>query len=133
MSESLVEHLKRFTPDGTGVDRDTLLFEAGRASVRPDRRWPALTGLLALSQALTLLMLVARPDSTPPVDRPQPAVARVEREPVSLPSERNQSWALRRQALEQDVDLSPRVKEQDLIPDSKPLSAWLSPRSTPVD
>jgi len=57
MSEPLAEHLSRFTPDGSGLDRDGLLFAAGRASVRPRRRWPILAGLLTLSQTLTLFFL----------------------------------------------------------------------------
>ena len=32
MSDPLVARLKRFTPAGEGLDRDVLLFEAGRAA-----------------------------------------------------------------------------------------------------
>ena len=46
-----LERLGRFTPDGSGIDRDALLFAAGRASVKPDRRWQSVAGLLALIAA----------------------------------------------------------------------------------
>jgi hypothetical protein len=54
MSQDITERLSRFTPDGSGLDRDALLFAAGQASVRASRRWPAVAGLLAASQVLTL-------------------------------------------------------------------------------
>ena len=57
MSEPFAERLSRFTPDGSGLDRDALLFAAGRASVRHNRRWRVVAGGLAASQLLTLLLL----------------------------------------------------------------------------
>lgn len=64
--EPLAERLSRFTPDGTGLDRDALLFAAGRASVRPRRAWPALAGALAASQLVTLALLWPRPTGPAP-------------------------------------------------------------------
>jgi len=49
--------LSRFTPDGAKLDRDALLFAAGRASVRPQRGWAILAGALAGAQVLTLVLL----------------------------------------------------------------------------
>lgn len=57
MSEPIAEILSQFTPDRGNLDRDALLFAAGRASVRPQRRWIALAGALATTQVLTLLLL----------------------------------------------------------------------------
>ena len=57
MSESFAERLSRFTPDGTGLDRDALLFAAGRASARPNRGWMAVAGALAASNAVMLALL----------------------------------------------------------------------------
>jgi hypothetical protein len=58
MHESLAEQLSRFTPDGSGLDRDALLFAAGQASVpRPTRTWGVLVGALAACQLLTLVLL----------------------------------------------------------------------------
>ncbi len=94
MSEPLAEHLSRFTPDGSGLDRDTLLFAAGRASVRPSRLWPVLAGLLLLSQTLSLFFLWPHsPTPEPnrmtetsravdPLDLPLPAAA--DPDPASL-------------------------------------------------
>src|SRR6185369_6958524 len=64
MSEPVSERLSRFTPDASGLDRDALLFEAGRASARPSWRWKGLAAALAASQLLTLWLLW--PASQPP-------------------------------------------------------------------
>ena len=82
MSEPLAERLSRFTPDAGALDRDALLFAAGRASARPGRRWKALAGALAASQLLTLLALWPHtPPTASPVE-PSPPVA-VEPPPLS--------------------------------------------------
>jgi hypothetical protein len=60
MSEPL-ERLSRFTPDAGGLDRDGLLYAAGRASARPNRGWITLAAGLALTQTLTLVLLWPRP------------------------------------------------------------------------
>jgi hypothetical protein len=65
MSEELLERLSRFTPDAGGLDRNALLFAAGRASARPNRGWVTLAALLANSQVLSLVLLWPR--ATPPV------------------------------------------------------------------
>jgi hypothetical protein len=57
MSDSFAERLKAFTPDGSGLDRDALLFELGRESDRRGHLWPILSGLLAIGQVATLAML----------------------------------------------------------------------------
>ena len=60
--------LSRFTPDPGGLDRDALLYAAGRASARPSRAWPALAAALAVTQVLTLALL--RPRPAPPAVQP---------------------------------------------------------------
>jgi hypothetical protein len=60
MSEEFLERLSRFTPDGGGLDRNALLFAAGRASARPNRGWFALVALLANTQILSLVLLWPR-------------------------------------------------------------------------
>ena len=62
MSEAFLERLSRFTPDAGGLDRDALLFAAGRNSVRPNRGWAAVASLLAATQALSLILLWPRPN-----------------------------------------------------------------------
>jgi hypothetical protein len=64
MSEPFIERLSRFTPDAGGLDRDFLLYAAGRASVRPNRTWIALAAALAVTQPLFLILLWPR--TTPP-------------------------------------------------------------------
>jgi hypothetical protein len=73
MSEPFLERLSRFTPDAGKLDRDALLFAAGRGSARPNRRWVALAAMLASTQVLSLAFLWARP--APPVGGPAVQVA----------------------------------------------------------
>ncbi|HMP04266.1 MAG TPA: hypothetical protein PKD86_12060 [Gemmatales bacterium] len=54
----LSELLQRLTPHGVGLDRDLLLFEAGKQAAQPSRFWPTATSLLALSQAILLAALL---------------------------------------------------------------------------
>ena len=70
MPDPLTDRLGRFTPEAGSIDRDAILFAAGRASVRPQRNWKALAGLLALTQALTLLLLLPWPADN--LKRPSP-------------------------------------------------------------
>jgi hypothetical protein len=79
--EPFLERLIGFTPDAGGLDRDALLFAAGRrsASARGRRGWMALAALLAGTQALSLVLLWPHPTSTLPMDTPRATlpVARV--------------------------------------------------------
>jgi hypothetical protein len=67
MSEPFLERLNQFTPDPGRLNRDALLFAAGKSSARLSRPWQALAGVLAGTQALSLVLLLARP--VPPTDR----------------------------------------------------------------
>ncbi|HEV3022356.1 MAG TPA: hypothetical protein VGX76_07805 [Pirellulales bacterium] len=64
MPEPFFERLTRFTPDPGDVNRDALLFAAGRASARPNRGWIGLAAALAGSHLLVLTLLW--PQSIPP-------------------------------------------------------------------
>lgn len=68
MSEPFLERLSRFTPDAGKLDRDAVLFAAGRGSARPNRRWVALATMLAGTQVLSLAFLWPHP--APPVGGP---------------------------------------------------------------
>ncbi len=68
MSEPFLERLSRFTPDAGRLDRDALLFAAGRGSARPNRGWMTLATLLASTQALVAGPSVAAPDARRPAD-----------------------------------------------------------------
>lgn len=71
MSEPFIERLSRFTPDAGGLDRDALLYAAGRASAHPNRIWIALAATLALTQPVSLMLVwphVVPPAAHAPVD-----------------------------------------------------------------
>jgi hypothetical protein len=54
------DRLSRFTPTAAGLDRDAILFAAGRRSARMSWLWPAAAVVLAISQAATLVILWPR-------------------------------------------------------------------------
>jgi hypothetical protein len=92
MSETdpLIDSLTKLAP--SGLDRDALLFEAGRRSAPKSRLWPGVAGALACSQALMLAvwMLPKEPSSTQPsiVYRPDSsAETLIFTRPVEVPSE----------------------------------------------
>jgi hypothetical protein len=66
MSEPILDRLSKFTPDAGALDRDALLFAAGRASARPNRGWITLAAVLAGAQVLSLVFLWPQPSFTPP-------------------------------------------------------------------
>ncbi len=82
MNDPVARTLARFTPAPTGLDRDELLFRAGRASAGRARGWKLAAGLLAVTQAVTLTALLrrdglptAQPLTPPPVAAPEPPPA----------------------------------------------------------
>jgi hypothetical protein len=83
-SDPMSERLSRFTPNPAGLDRDAILFAAGRQSARGIRIWPVVAGLLVVSQIATLIALW--PNSTAPVV-PTPSANASQRSPdSSIPS-----------------------------------------------
>ena len=74
MPEDVIAKLSQFTP-ASGLDRDELLFRAGRASVPSPRVWKVAVGLLAVGQLVTAGVWVAWPP-------PEPTIVRV---PVEAP------------------------------------------------
>jgi hypothetical protein len=127
MSEPLIERLSRFTPDSTGLDRDGLLFAAGRASARPGRRWKGLAAILAVSQVLTLVLLWPRPappSPDTPIAAPAPPVVI---EPAPLASEPPPLLVLRQQALATEGNLPSPVPVEAIAPSEPPLRAFGPP------
>jgi hypothetical protein len=120
MSESLAERLSRFTPGGK-LDRDALLFAAGRASARPGRRWRTVAGVLAASQLLTLVFLWPRTPPAVPSVPPAPPV--IVESPPSLAPVDPGSWTLNRRLLNELDDLPPPAASDSLVPDDPPLRA----------
>ena len=111
MPNEFLDALKGFTPDGSGLDRDALLFEAGRASVgSPARAW-GFVALLALSQALTLGFCLLRLPERPP--------AAVEPPPPSFSPSYRGNPSLLRDLPEEE----PAVPAASLLPDDPPLRA----------
>jgi hypothetical protein len=92
------ERLARFTPDASALDRDALMFAAGRASVRTGRFWPCLAGLLAAAQAVTLTLLLTE-RTTPPSPAASQPVAVVPVEPERAEAESPDPSPLERDSL----------------------------------
>ena len=126
MAESFAEHLSHFTPDGSGLDRDTLLFAAGRASVRPKRGWSALACTLAASQFLTLVLFWPKAPATTNIVRDAPTAPSVREDfqPRS-PREESELRALGSRAFAW-ADGIPPLSEPviSLVPESPPLRAF---------
>ena len=127
MSEPLAERLSRFTPDAGGLDRDALLFAAGRASARPGRRWKALAGALAASQVLTLVLLWPHAPPAAPSVAPAPPVAVQTAEPAPPPDP--SSWSSLRDRMFAGDQPTPAGGDS-YVPDESPLRAFGSPPST---
>ena len=123
MSESLEKRLSHFTPDGTGLDRDALLFAAGRASARPKRLWPVLAGVLAISQLLSLTLMWPRTTShvAPLASAPkEPALA----EPLDTAQSRlpTELWSHNNQILQSEgYDLPSTATPESMVPGKEPF------------
>jgi hypothetical protein len=132
MSEPILERLNRFTPDAGGLDRDALLFAAGRASARPNRGWMTLASLLAGTQALSLALLW--PHSGPPVEKSivsvagGPAPSAAPGPPATGASTDPGLWSARRGLLESDSDDRP-AGDMTFIESEPPLRAFPPPPS----
>jgi|SRR5882724_7940231 len=133
MREPIIESLSRFTPGAGGLDRDAILFAAGRASARPNRKWMALAGSLAASQLVTLALLWPRP--TPVVNSNGPLIADTEIKSALMDDTKQISptwtdttelWTRNRQMLmTSDTELPPPVASAGpMIPSDPPLRAY---------
>jgi hypothetical protein len=123
MSEPLAERLSRFTPDGTGLNRDALLFAAGRASARPNRRWQLLAGVLAACQLLTLAGMWIR---TQPARNDPPSVAVHQPETTPLPTQQDPSelGVLSERLLASEGDWVSPADDAPMIAPEPPLSVF---------
>jgi hypothetical protein len=128
MSDPLAERLSRFTPDAAGMDRDGLLFAAGRASAQTSRRWQLIAGLLAATQLLTLVALLFRP-ATAPSDPGQKVVAEA---PPRVAPESLPSAALNRELRDLERDESSAIM-LDPIPPDPPLRAFNTSAELPLN
>jgi len=132
MSEPTAERLSKFTPDATGLDRDALLFAAGRASVRPNRRWAVLCGILAASQVATFALLYwpapeavpGRGVVTPVANAPGSPGA-----PTAPPTELSTVFNLRAEAIDTEGNLPSPASVGQPMPGEPPLTAVSRPES----
>jgi hypothetical protein len=121
---AFTESLSKLTPDGAALDRDALLFAAGRASARPNRRWQAVAGTLAACQLLTLALLWSRP--VPP-DLPVAATTSTDTPATMRPTEPPEPaslWELRAQAFASEGALPVPPPVDDLLAPDPPLRAF---------
>jgi hypothetical protein len=130
MSEPLAERLSRFTPDATSLDRDALLFAAGRASARPSRLWQTFAGALAAAQLLTLVCLWPRtPASSPPTPLPLAASDSLQSgtPPQEITPYPPQQWTLRTPLRSLDSDQPQPPSDEPMVPPAPPLHAFGPP------
>jgi hypothetical protein len=126
MSEPFLERLSRFTPDAGGLNRDALLFAAGRSSARPNRGWKTLATLLASTQAMSLVLLWPHP--TPPATSFAVPVAVARESPAIVDPRTSGAWAnpglwsARHSLLELETDDRP-AGDITLIDGDPPLRA----------
>jgi hypothetical protein len=123
MSEP-IERLSRFTP-ASSIDRDALLFAAGRAAARPNRRWHALCAALATTQLLMLgLVFWPRADVMQP-DRSLPLVPVVKIVPRESPERPPPSlWQQRALAIASDGELPAAAPVANPMTSKRPLRAF---------
>jgi len=77
----LAAALAGLKPAGTSLNRDQVMFAAGRASTRRNNRlWQSLASLLAV---VLLISLVSRPKPAPSDVAPGPAIANSQVKPAS--------------------------------------------------
>ncbi len=129
MSEPLAERLSRFTPDGAGLDRDALLFAAGRASARPNRRWQLLAGVLAACQVWTLAGLWMRAPTAQPAP---PTASFALPEPSDTPPllrDPSELGVLNERLLASEGDWPAPADEGPMVSPDPPLRAFGAPPS----
>jgi hypothetical protein len=127
--DPLAERLRKLSPDRSGLDRDALLFAAGRAAARPNRRWQALAAALAACQLICLSLLWPR--SLPqalPISGATLADDSVTGSPrfvgTDLPDE---PGVLRAGMLTDGGDRQPPMPKGPLVPDRPPLRVFPMP------
>ncbi len=79
MTNDVPDRLARFTPAAGRLDRDEILFQAGRASAPTPRVWKLAVAGLIVSNLVALAPRPAPPSPVPVADAPRS-------EPVELPA-----------------------------------------------
>ncbi len=131
MSDSLAERLSRFTPDASGLDRDALLFAAGRASARPPRRWQMLAGALAACQLATLVCLWPRTPSPTTTSMPHASYQIKEEPRDGVPSSLSPpTWTPGWNLLTFDLEKPDPPSDEPMTPSEPPLRVFGTPPDT---
>lgn len=65
MSEDVIGKLAGFTPDAGRLNRDELLFQAGRSSAKPGRGWKRAVKVLVVTQLATVAFWALQPEPRP--------------------------------------------------------------------
>jgi hypothetical protein len=125
--DPIVSQFRRFTPDSTGIDRDALLFAAGRASARPNRRWQALAGALAVCQLLSFAVLWPR--SSPATPSATTELAAVETPPAPDAGSPYELGILRARMISDGGAFRVPATNEPLVPDEPPLRVFPLPKS----
>jgi hypothetical protein len=126
MSEPLAERLSAFTPDASALNRDALLFAAGRASARPSRRWQILAAVLAASQVITLVCLWPPTPPSAALVAPNPRTETPSNDdPLDLPPPPNsEEGTIPAGLLSGEIDRSHPLTAKEMIPPEPPLHAF---------
>jgi hypothetical protein len=134
MSESFLERLSRLTPDAGRLERDALLFAAGRRSARPNRGWVALATALAGTQALSLALLWLHPAlpaghlSQPSASGP--AVPAAPDRATAQAADTAGLWSVRHNLREAETEDPSPAKAATLVSSEPPLRAFGPPPSS---
>jgi hypothetical protein len=135
MTPDPLSKLGRFTPQPPRIDRDELLFRAGRSSARVGRGWKAAVAALAVSQAVTIALLVW-PDGDPPTAArppvaPSPLPGQEPTAPEYVPLPLHSYGALTRSV--EAGELPPVISSGVAFPDRPPLSVASAYRPSGID
>jgi hypothetical protein len=130
--DPLAERLRRFSPDRSGLDRDALLFAAGRAAARPNRRWQALTAMLAACQLISLSLLWPRSLPTAlPISGAPVAEDSIIGSPRFVGTDfPDEPGVLRAGMLTDGADVRPPILKGPLVPDEPPLRVFPTPEKS---
>jgi hypothetical protein len=131
MPEPIIERLSKFTPDGAGLDRDALFFNAGRASVRPRRVWMVTAGALAACQVLTLALMWPRsaPRGPQELEFSSPQIVN----PTSPAPDSSELRTLNALLASKNDDLPSTLPCNNLVPGEPPLTANSAPALAGLD
>ena len=123
----MIDKLTQFTPVTT-LNRNEMLFQAGRASVRTPRIWKWLVGGLALSQSATVAAWFWL---TPVTSSPVVPTLVVEATPLLIPETPPQAPASLTPDPSSYLELSRRMTD-DGFPRSAPVPNDIGPVSPPL-